>query len=142
MTEPPLDRQRALFALSFEPAENGYVYYHRRWSRGIPVTAEERDAYLRIPAWGSRHAWQRAIAGRPTVPPRPYRPVQRKLLATMPGSMIVSGLAVGLPLIASGFATLPSLAGIACMIGGLALTGFAGQIAFAKLRAGKAGPAP
>ncbi|MDB5707895.1 MAG: hypothetical protein JWN66_5011 [Sphingomonas bacterium] len=121
-----------MLALSFEPAESGYIYYHWRWSRGIPVTAEERDAYLRIPALGSRQAWRKGIANRATLPPRAYQPTYRKLLAALPASTVIFGLLVGLPLAASGMAELWSISGAACLIGGLALIGFAGQIAFAK----------
>lgn len=57
------DKQRAILALSFEPAENGYLYYHWRWSRGVPVTAEERDSVSLDPSAGiaacleQEHCW-------------------------------------------------------------------------------------
>lgn len=89
------DEQRAILALSFDPSEKGYLYYHWRWSHGVPVTVEEREAYLSIPALRSRRAWRKSIAGRPTSPPRPFQPVQRKLLATMPISMVVMTLLIG-----------------------------------------------
>lgn len=126
------DEQRAILALSFDPSEKGYLYYHWRWSRGVPVTVEEREAYLSIPALGSRRAWRKSIAGRPTSPPRPFQPVQRKLLATMPISMVVMTLLIGLPLALSGLAELQTIGGLARAVGGLLAVVFGAQIIFAK----------
>ena len=121
-----------MLALSFEPADTGYIYYHWRWSRGIPVTAEERETYLSIPALGSRRAWRAAIAGRPSVPARAFQPVQRKLLAELPTSMVVMALLLGVPLAVSGLAELQTISGLARSLGGLLAVVFGLQIAFAK----------
>lgn len=95
--------QREMLALSFEPTEYGFLYYHYRWSRGIPVTPEEREAYLNMPAFGSARAWRKSLAGRETAPPRAYAPVLWKLLRTMPLSIAVIGLAVGAFVLLLGF---------------------------------------
>ena len=134
------DRQRPMLALSFEPTDDGYVYYHWRWSRGIPVTIEEREAYLRIPALGSRRAWRRAIAERATVAPRPFGPTHRKLLARMPVSAMVAGFSIGAILALTALAEPSSVSRIFCMIAGLAMIAFAGQIAIAKWAIRKGAP--
>ena len=127
------NQQRAILALSFEPTANGYLYYHWRWSRGIPVTPEEREAYLSIPVLGSRRNWRKAIADRSTAPSRAFRPVERKLLASMPNSMVVMALVIGIPLTLSGLTELQSIGGAACVVsGGLAVV-FGVQIVFAKV---------
>ena len=128
------NNQRAILALSFEPTESGYLYYHWRWSRGIPVTAEEREAYLAIPVLGSRRAWRMAIAGRATAPTRAFKPVQRELLAALPMSMVFFALLIGIPLSLSGLAELQTLGGLARAMGGLLAVAFGAQIAFAKFR--------
>lgn len=132
------DKQRTILALSFEPAENGYLYYHWRWSRGVPVTAEERDEYLSIPALGSRRAWRKSIAGRPTSPPRSFQPAQRKLLAAMPISVVVMALLIGVPLALSGLAELQTMGGLARVVGGLLAVVFGAQIIFAKFSKARA----
>ncbi|MDB5709130.1 MAG: hypothetical protein JWL96_1200 [Sphingomonas bacterium] len=93
MSDP--EEQRRILSLSFEPQGDGYLYYHWRWSRGVPVSAAEREAYLRIPALGSRRAWRRAIEGRLTAPPRAYGPVHQKLAAAFPAHMVVMGIIFG-----------------------------------------------
>lgn len=132
------DHQRATLALSFEPDGDGYLYYHWRWSRGIPVTADEREAYLAIPVLGSRRAWKKSISGRPTAPHRAFRPVQQKLLAGMPISMIVVALLIGIPLAGSGLAELQTLSGLARAMMGLMAVVFAAQIIFAKYKEARA----
>jgi|GEM_PF-3727643 len=84
MAKPPSEEQRRILALSFELGPDGNVYYRNAWSRGIPVSEAEREAYLSIPALGSRRLWLNAIAGRPSVPRRAYWPTAFKLLAAMP----------------------------------------------------------
>ncbi|QIG81233.1 hypothetical protein [Stakelama tenebrarum] len=128
------NHQRAALALSFEPDDDGYLYYHWRWSRGIPVTAEEREAYLAIPVLGSRRAWRKSISGRPTAPHRAFRPVQQKLLARMPISMIVVALLVGIALAGSGLVELQTLSGLARAMIGLMAIVFATQIILAKYK--------
>jgi hypothetical protein len=58
--------------------------------------------------------------------------VQRKLLATMPISMVVMTLFIGLPLALSGLAELQTIGGLACAVGGLLAVVFKAQIIFAK----------
>jgi hypothetical protein len=88
-------RQREMLALSFEPTEDGFIYYHYRWSRGIPVTPEEREKYLDIPVFGSRRRWRKALAGRESSPPRAYSPVAWKLMKKTPLRMAVFALVFG-----------------------------------------------
>jgi hypothetical protein len=132
------EQQRDILALSFELAENGYLYYQSRWSRGVPVTAEEREAYLSIPALGSRRGWRKAIAGRPTGPPRAFRPVYRRLLASLPKRMIFAAVLIGFPIALIGLADLRTLGGLALAVGGLLFVTFGAQIAFAKFMEGRA----
>lgn len=89
---PPSSRH--LLELSFEPTSDGFLYYRTRWSPGIPVSAAEREAYLQIPAFGSRHAWRKSLSGRPRFPPRAYGPVARKLLFRMPAGMAIAAMGV------------------------------------------------
>ena len=124
-----------MLALSFEPTEDGFLYYHYRWSRGIPVTPEEREAYLNIPAFGSRSAWRKSLAERATTPPRAYGPVLRKQLRTMPLSMAIFGLVFGVIGLVLGFNE-PNMA-IAIMYGvaGCAMLFFGGSIVAARFQA-------
>lgn len=84
MPKPPSEEQRRILAQSFEQGADGYIYYRNAWSRGVPVTEAEREAYLAIPAIGSRKAWLKSISGRPTVPKRAYWPTLLRLFAAMP----------------------------------------------------------
>lgn len=127
MIVPSSTDQREVLALSFEPADGGYVYYHYRWSAGVPVTAEEREAYLRIPALGSRRAWRKSLSGRQSLPPRPYKPVQRKLLASMPVSMAVVALLFGVFGVLSGFAEPSPVLKVIYVGGGCAAFLFVGR---------------
>jgi hypothetical protein len=95
-------QQREILALSFEPAEGGFVYYHNRWSRGMPVTSDEREEYLNLRVIGSRGAWRKTLIGRETVPPRAFKPVLRKLLRAMPLRMAIFGTAFGIGSLVSG----------------------------------------
>lgn len=51
----------------------------------------------------------------------------------MPASIVIFGVLLGLPLTLSSLADVSSIFGIIRLIGGLAVLGFAAQIAFAKL---------
>lgn len=95
MTRTPDARQREMLALSFEPTDGGFIYYHYRWSRGVPVTPEEREEYLDIPVFRSRRGWRKALTGRETVQPRAYLPVAWKLMNNMPLSMALYALILG-----------------------------------------------
>jgi hypothetical protein len=77
--------ERIFLDSSFEPHGDGYAFYRHHLARGIAVTAEEREAYLRPPLDGSRRAFFEAINGRPaTLPRRSWRRSQRRTLAGIP----------------------------------------------------------
>lgn len=99
----PSPEQRDMLALSFEPNEHGFLYYHYRWSRGVQVTVQERDDYLNIPVFGSRRAWRRSLKGRQTFAPRAYGPVLWKLLPKMPLSILFCSVILGLAVLASSY---------------------------------------
>ncbi|OAN98178.1 hypothetical protein A8B75_19900 [Sphingomonadales bacterium EhC05] len=111
--------QRDTLALSFETNDDGYIYYHWRWSSGVPVTVEEREAYLAIPVFGSRHAWRKSIAGRDLLPPRPYNVVYRKLLAAMPLQMAITSLAFGVIGVVIGYGSDNFIARTVFILGGI-----------------------
>jgi hypothetical protein len=69
ITDP--SEQRRLLALCFEPDGDGFIFFRNRWASGIPVTAEEREAYLSASPFGFRRDFYGAIKGR--VPVRPPR---------------------------------------------------------------------
>lgn len=62
--------ERHFLDSSFEPDGDGFLFYRSHWSRGVPVTAEERALYLRPPLEGSRRDFYRRIEGRPATGPR------------------------------------------------------------------------
>jgi hypothetical protein len=95
MTKPPSEEQRRILAQSFEQGADGYTYYRNAWSRGIPVTEAEREAYLAIPAIGSRRTWLSAIAGRPSVPRRAYFPTVFNVYSAMPARTGIAFLSFG-----------------------------------------------
>jgi hypothetical protein len=85
---------RALYEASFEPHGNGYVFYRNAWSRGIAVTAEEREASLQPPFWRSRMTLQRKIRGRPSAAPRrSWLTAQRRMILALPASFGLAMLA-------------------------------------------------
>lgn len=91
---------RTLYELSFEPHGDGYVFYRHAWSRGVAVTAEEREASLQPPYWRSRLAFTRKIRGRPpAVPPRGWLLTQRKLWDALPVGLVLTMLGAALPVI-------------------------------------------
>lgn len=53
-------RTQALLATAFENVGGQWVYYHRAWSGGVPVSAEERELFLSNRMW----LFKRAVAGR------------------------------------------------------------------------------
>ncbi len=131
---------REFLALSFEAVEEGYVYYQHRWSRGIPVTAEERDAYLAIPVWKSRRSWMQGIAGRDTVPPRAHKPLRNKMLSMMPLSTAISSAVIGGVFVVRGGFHFETIGAIAQTVGGLIAIAFALRVFFAKWIVARSAP--
>ncbi|HEX8572644.1 MAG TPA: hypothetical protein VF759_07830 [Allosphingosinicella sp.] len=87
--------ERRFLDSSFEPIGDGYAFYRHHFARGIPVTAEEREACLRPALHGSRLDFYEAIRGRPaTIPRRSWWRSQRATLAGIP-----AGFGVGLILL-------------------------------------------
>ena len=87
--------ERTFLDSSFEPHGDGFAFYRHHLARGVPVTAAEREAYLRPPLDGSRRDFYAAIRGRPaTLPRRPWRRSQRATLAAIP-----AGFGLGLMLV-------------------------------------------
>jgi hypothetical protein len=77
--------ERAFLDSSFEPHGEGYAFYRHHLARGIPVTAAEREAYLRPPLDGSRRDFHESIRGRPaSLPRRSWSRSQRSTLAAIP----------------------------------------------------------
>ena len=127
------EQQRSILALCFEPNGDDYLYYRNRWSRGNPVTASEREAYLNIPAMGSRHAWRSSLGERETLPPRPAMPVRKKLLAAMPIWMALMGLAFGIFGVLDGLTEANTIIAIIYVLGGCLMCFFGGSIIIAKI---------
>lgn len=77
------ERHPHIGSTAFERIEGGFVYYARAWSKGVPVSAAARDAYI----FGPYGEWFEAVTGKePTVPRRPYwRTVKRILTAAFLG---------------------------------------------------------
>jgi hypothetical protein len=77
------ERYPHIGSTAFERSDDGFIYYARAWSKGIPVSAAARDAYI----FGPRSEWFEAILGRNgTVSRRPYwRTLRRILTATFLG---------------------------------------------------------
>jgi hypothetical protein len=77
--------ERDFLDSSFEPHGDGYAFYRHHFARGVAVTAEEREAYLRPALDGSRRDFHAAIRGRPaTLPRRSWWRSQRSTLAGIP----------------------------------------------------------
>lgn len=75
--------ERHFLGSSFEPHGDGFVFYRHHWAPGVPVSAEEKEEYLRPPLDGSRNAFYGRIRGRAPVVPR--RPWLRSHAATLTG---------------------------------------------------------
>ena len=92
--------ERHFLDSSFEPNGDGYVFYRHHLARGIPVTAEEREAYLRPPLGASRRDFHGAIRGRKaTLPRRPWWRSQRATLAAIPAGFGLGLILVGIGLL-------------------------------------------
>lgn len=77
--------ERAALDTSFEPHGDGYAFYRHHLARGVEVSAEEREAYLRPPLGASRRDFYEAIRGRPaTLKRRPWLRSQYVTLAGIP----------------------------------------------------------
>lgn len=74
---------RHLKSTGFEPTPSGFAYYENAWSKGLEVSAEERELYLS----GAYSDWLSATYGRDaTLPARKWLPgVKRMLLAAWRG---------------------------------------------------------
>jgi hypothetical protein len=92
--------ERHFLDSSFEPSGDGYAYYRHHLARGIPVTAEEREACLRPPLDGSRREFHEAIRGRPaSLPRRSWRRSQQATLAAIPAGFGLGLVLVGASLV-------------------------------------------
>jgi hypothetical protein len=71
------DWQKKVLAAAFDRDGEAWVWYANAWSRGVVVSAAERDIYLAY----KPIAFRKAIAGRPaTRPRRPYWPTLNRIL--------------------------------------------------------------
>jgi hypothetical protein len=128
-------QERSLLEVSFEPQDDGYLYYRNRWARGIPVTASERETYLSAGSFGARAPFHEAIRGRTaTARPRKYGPVYWKLLSRMPLTTAGGALIFGLVVAAIGLGVGPLAGRALLVIAGAAFIAFGAQIIFARVR--------
>ena len=68
---------RELLATAFEKADGQWVWYANAWSRGVVVSAEEREIFLGF----HPIAFRKAIAGRQASEPRrPYWQMFKRIL--------------------------------------------------------------
>jgi hypothetical protein len=102
--------ERHFLDSSFEPSGDGYAFYRHHLARGVPVTAAEREAYLRPPLDGSRRDFYEAIRNRPaSLPRRSWRRSQRATLAGIPAGFGWGLLVVGAMLVWRGGGFEPQL---------------------------------
>jgi hypothetical protein len=88
--------ERHLLDSSFERTGDGYIFYRHHFARGILVSAEEREAYLRPPFGASRREFYEAIRGREaSLPRRPWWRSQRATLAAIPAGFGLGLILVG-----------------------------------------------
>ena len=88
--------ERHMLDSSFEPNGDGYAFYRHHLARGVPVTAAEREAYLRPPLGGSRRDFHEAIRGREaSLPRRGWWRSQRATLAAIPATVGLGLILVG-----------------------------------------------
>lgn len=74
------DRYRELLGTAFDRAGDQWIWFANAWSRGVPVSPEERELYLAFNPLGFR----RAIKGRfATHPRRPYGATLKRLLTAI-----------------------------------------------------------
>jgi hypothetical protein len=56
--------RRKLMSLAFEPEGEAYLYYRNRWSRGVRVSAAEREAFVSsgvVDAMRLARSWSRRV---------------------------------------------------------------------------------
>jgi hypothetical protein len=97
--------QRRILETAFEPDGDGFLFYRNRWSGGVPVTAAERDAYLRKSAFASRRAFYRKIAGRARGRRRDYGSASTRMATAFPHGWAVGLIALGSSLLIRGLFT-------------------------------------
>ncbi len=74
------NRQSPILTTAFEKLDGQWVWYANAWSRGVIVSAKERDVYLAF----KPVAFRQAIKGRAaSVPRRPYWPTLMRILVAM-----------------------------------------------------------
>lgn len=114
--------ERTFLDGSFERNGDGYLFYRHHRARGIEVTAEEREAYLRPPLDGSRNAFYEAIRGRPASGPRrPWLRSQRATLASIPAGFGLGLILLGATLLLRGSGFEPELRWLLMGSGGLGM---------------------
>src|ERR1051325_1716419 len=97
--------ERGLMATAFEPDGENYLFYRYHWSRGIPVTAAEREAFLALPFDDERNHFEARIRGRAaTGPRRPYWRSYARMIAGFPASVGAAFLAFGAMFLVRGWA--------------------------------------
>jgi len=131
--------ERAFLDSSFEPAGDGFLFYRTHWSRGIPVSAAEREAYLARPFGDERLHFEAMIRGRAASGPRrPYRRSYGRTLAAFPASFGAAFLAFGAMFLARAWAAddPPALLWLWWTAGGLS-AGFGAQILLVRLWRGE-----
>lgn len=88
--------ERHMLDSSFEPHGDGYAFYRHHLAHGVPVTAAERETYLRPPLGGSRRDFYEAIRGREaSLPRRGWWRSQRATLAAIPAGFGLGLILVG-----------------------------------------------
>jgi len=74
------ERHPYLGSTAFDRVDDGFVYYSNAWSKGIPVSATARNAYI----FGPRSEWLEALSDREaTVARRPYWRSLRRILTAI-----------------------------------------------------------
>jgi hypothetical protein len=128
--------KRALLELSFERDGDGYLFYSNRWARGVPVTAQEREAYLAAPTLAANRAFHRSLRGRSaTAPARKPGQVQKRTFASLPLRWGLTAALLGSILLLCGIGPELSAPRVALMIGGLGMAAFGVRIIAARLGA-------
>jgi hypothetical protein len=125
--------ERTFLDCSFEPYGDGYHFYRHHLARGIRVTAEEREIYLRPPLDGSRRAFHEAIGGRPADGPRrPWLRSQHATLASIPAGFGLGLILLGAMLLWRGGGIEPPLRWL--LMGAGALSAVYGTLVLAVRR--------